>query len=82
MPYSEKKEFYIIGTKGFGYNMNAPFRSNLFDFKSPIPEDIIEFNNRMQTMVLKNNYIILLELIAGPDNTTPLYTEERKFISF
>ena len=81
MLYSEKKEFYIIGTKGFGYNMNAPFRSNLFDFKSPIPEDIIEFNNRMQTMVLKNNYINLLELIAGPDNTTPLYTEERKFIS-
>ena len=41
--YSAKKEFYIIGTKGFGYNMNAPFRSNSFDLKSSIPEDIIEF---------------------------------------
>ena len=41
----------------------------------------MNFNNRMQTIVLKDNYINLLEFIAGPNNAIPLYTEERKFIS-
>ena len=78
---SSGKEFYIIGTKGFGYNMNAPFKANLFNFKAPIPLDILDFNNRIQSMVPSNNFINLLDLIAEQDETIALYTKERKFIS-
>jgi peptidoglycan/LPS O-acetylase OafA/YrhL len=69
----------IVGTKDFGYNMNAPFRRNLISWQSDISHDILEFNTLMKNLY-PDIYIDLISLVAT-DNKVSLYTEDKKFIS-
>ncbi|MDA8709372.1 acyltransferase [Gammaproteobacteria bacterium] len=71
--------FYIIGTKDFGYNMNAPFKRKMYEWKATISDEIHTFNNLMNT-IYPNQYIDLINL-TSQDKKVSLYTKNKKFIS-
>jgi peptidoglycan/LPS O-acetylase OafA/YrhL len=72
-------KFYIIGTKDFGYNMNAPFKRKIYDWKANISDEIYGFNNIMNELY-PNQYIDLIDL-TSVNKKVALFTENRKFIS-
>ena len=72
-------KFYIIGTKDFGYNMNAPFKRKMYAWKATISDETNTFNNLMNT-IYPNQYIDLISL-TSENGEVALYTKNRKFIS-
>lgn len=77
-----KKQFVIIGTKDFGYNINAPLRQKLYSFRAQPSAKIKNFNKYLDTIAPANNFVDILSLLEDENGRIPLFTEGRKLISY
>lgn len=78
-----QKKFLVIGPKDFGYNINAPLRRKLYDFKAKPISDIVHFNNYLQSIVPKENFIDLLDILTDNDaGAISLFSEDNKLITY
>ena len=78
-----QKKFLVIGPKDFGYNINAPLRRRLYDFKAKPISDIVYFNNYLQSIVPKENFIDLLDILTDNDaGAISLFSEDNKLITY
>ncbi len=78
----QKKKFVIIGTKDFGYNINAPLRQKLYSFRAEPSSKIIDFNVYLKNIVPTENFIDTLSLLGDKNGRVPLFTLENKLISY
>jgi peptidoglycan/LPS O-acetylase OafA/YrhL len=78
---SSNKEFIVIGTKDFGYNLNRPLKKKMYDYKALVSEEILLFNRYLSETIPEKNFIDVLGLIADKNNRVYLFTSERKMIS-
>lgn len=78
-----QKKFLVIGPKDFGYNINAPLRRKLYDFKAKPISDIVYFNSYLQSIVPKENFIDLLDILTDNDaGAIALFSEDNKLITY
>lgn len=77
-----EKQFVIIGTKDFGYNINAPLRRKLYSFRAQPSSQIKNFNKYLEKTVPANNFVDILSLLEDKNGRIPLFTEDRKLISY
>lgn len=79
---NHEKQFVIIGTKDFGYNINAPLRRKLYSFRAQPSSQIKNFNKYLEKTVPANNFVDILSLLEDKNGRIPLFTEDRKLISY
>jgi peptidoglycan/LPS O-acetylase OafA/YrhL len=80
---TSKKEFLVIGPKDYGYNINAPLRRKLYDFKAKPVSDIVDFNNYLQSIVPRENFIDLLKILTAEDaGAISLFSKDNKLITY
>lgn len=73
-----------IGPKDFGYNINAPLRRQIYQFRAKPIDKIIDFNAYVKNMVPSENFINFLLLLSDDNihNGIPLFTKDQKLISY
>lgn len=79
---NHEKQFVIIGTKDFGYNINAPLRRKLYSFRAQPSSQIKNFNKYLEKTVPANNFVDILSLLEDKNGRIPLFTEDKKLISY
>lgn len=80
---SSKIEFFVIGPKDFGFNINAPLRRKLYDFKAKPIGDITRFNDYLKSIIPNENFIDLLNILTAENNgVIPLFTADKKLITY
>lgn len=82
MLLSLNKKFIVIGPKDFGYNINAPLRRKIYSFEAEPSNKILQFNDYMNNLVPSENYIDLIRLLGTQEGKIPLFTVEKKLISY
>ena len=75
---SLNKEFIVIGTKDFGYNLNRPLKRKMYDYRALVSEEILLFNRFLIETIPEKNFVDVLGIIADKDNRVRLFTTERK----
>ena len=78
---SLNKEFIVIGTKDFGYNLNRPLKRKMYDYRALVSEEILLFNRYLIETIPEKNFVDVLGIIADKDNRVRLFTTERKMVS-
>ena len=78
---SLNKEFIVIGTKDFGYNLNRPLKRKMYDYRALVSEEILLFNRYLIETIPEKNFVDVLGIIADKDNRVRLFTAERKMVS-
>ena len=78
---SSNKEFIVIGTKDFGYNLNRPLKRKMYDYRALVAEEILIFNRYLIETIPEKNFVDVLGVIADKDNRVKLFTNERKLVS-
>ena len=78
---SSNKEFIIIGTKDFGYNLNRPLKRKMYDYRALVSKEILSFNRYLIETIPEKNFVDILGVIADKDNRVRLFTSERRMIS-
>jgi len=76
------KKFIVIGPKDFGYNINAPLRRKIYSFEAKPSKKIIKFNDYMNSLIPSENYIDLIKLLRTQEGKIPLFTPDKKLISY
>ena len=79
---NNNKKFILIGPKDFGYNINAPLRQKMYNYKATSNHDIESFNLYLKELVSKHNFIDFIGLIGDEDRKIPLFTSSNKLISY
>jgi len=78
------RKIVVIGTKNFGWNMNAVMLLNQherYGYRAQVLRDVVMENERLARALPSEYFVNLLVLISDGDGRVPVFTEDNKFIS-
>ena len=78
------KKIIIIGTKNFGWNLNAVMRledSKKFAYRAKVLKNIWDENDEMKRTLPNEYFVNILALISDDDKRVPVFTDDLKIIS-
>ena len=79
------KRIVVIGTKNFGWNMNAVHLLDpevRFQYEAEIMNEYVMLNNAHRAALPPEVFVDMMDAMGGADGTILVYTEERKLISW
>jgi hypothetical protein len=74
----------VLGTKNFGWNLNAVMRLDpgvRYSYRARVLDEVWERNERVARTLPPDQFVNLLALIADEDRRVPVFTDDRKIIS-
>lgn len=78
------KHIVVLGTKNFGWNLNAVMRLDpavRYSYRAAVLDDIWRQNQAMATAFPERYFVNLLALIADKERRVPVFTPDGKIIS-
>ena len=78
------KKIIIIGTKNFGWNLNAIMRLDVakrYSYRAKVLRDVWEENNAMARSLPNAYFVNQLAILADDDGRVPVFTNDKKIIS-
>lgn len=82
--YIGAKKIVVVGTKNFGWNLNAVMRLDPAErrqFRARVLQDIWAYNGIMARVLPEAHFVNQLALLADADRRVALFTEDGKLIS-
>jgi hypothetical protein len=78
------KHIVVLGTKNFGWNLNAVMRldpATRYSYRAKVLDDIWRQNEQMARAFPERYFVNILALIADGDERVPVFTDDGKIIS-
>jgi peptidoglycan/LPS O-acetylase OafA/YrhL len=78
------RKIVVIGTKNFGWNMNAVMLINQherYGYRAQVLKEVVMENDRVAHALPGEYFVNMLVLISDGDGRVPVFTEDKKIIS-